>query len=202
MTGHMSTAEKERRDFFRISDRAGLEVELFTGPVDPGMANPFTDTSAAPLHAELQRVDRDIRSQLNGLTEQDRAIGTILKSLNAKVDTLARIMALDQNPLQPAQWKPINLSEGGVGFASDDERLEEGSLVAVRLTLPPEFIRPWGIVEVVSRSQTADGEYWVHTEFRHLHDADRRQIARHVMQWQIRQRNQRETASTDRPATD
>jgi c-di-GMP-binding flagellar brake protein YcgR len=122
-------------------------------------------------------------------------VGTILKSLNAKVDALARIMTLDQNPLQPAQWQPINLSEGGVAFASSDERLEEGALIAIRLTLPPEFFRPWGIVEVISRSPKTDGEHWIHTEFRHLQDADRRQIARHVMQWQIRQRNQRLSAN-------
>ena len=193
--------DEDRRDYFRIHDRIGLEIRPVADSHRDESADPFGDGHLAPLHDELRRIDQDVRSQLASLAERDRLLSNLMKSFNAKVDTLARIMAFEQNPLQPDRWIEATLSEGGVAFPSEDPQLTIGTCLAARLTLPPELYRPTGIIEVVSISDDDRGRRWLHTEFRSLDVADRQQIARHVMRWQIRQRQRESGDSPTAPST-
>lgn len=192
---------EDRRDYFRIQDRIGLEIRPLADEHQSAPEDPFGDGHLAPLHDELRRIDQDVRSQLASLAERDRLLANLMKSFNTKVDTLARIMAFEQNPLQPERWIEATLSEGGVAFTSQDPQLNVGKRLAIRLTLPPELYRPQGTVEIVSISDDDQGRRWLHTEFRSLDDADRQQIARHVMRWQIRQRQRESDVSSVNPST-
>ncbi|MEQ5833450.1 PilZ domain-containing protein [Marinobacter sp. NFXS9] len=180
--------DEDRRDYFRIHDHVGLEIKRLNSGTDGDPGHPFGDDVLEPLHDELRRIDLDIRNQLAGLAEKDRLLANLMKSFNSKVDTLARIMAFEQNPLQPERWSEVTLSEGGVAFPSDDPHFTVGDRLAIRLTLPPELFMPRGEGTIVSFSEDDNGRRWVHAEFTALDDADRQQIARHVMRWQIRQR--------------
>ena len=181
----------DRRDFFRIEDRIGLEYRL-AGPGDVKTAPPFSGDHLDSLHSELKRLDQEFRNQLPLLAERDRLTAALLKSLNGKVDTLARIMAFEQNPLQPEQWRAVTLSEGGVSFEVATGELSVGDILALRLTLPPELYRPRATAEVVEvtalESPRNASRALIHTSFVDRADADRQQIAKHVMAWQIRQR--------------
>ncbi|SFM51961.1 PilZ domain-containing protein [Marinobacter zhejiangensis] len=177
----------DRRDYFRIKDRIGLEIRKLA-PDANGHNSPFNGNHLDDLRTELRRLDQDIKVHLASLAERDRLMTTLIKSLNGKLDILARIMAFEQNPLQPEQWQEVTLSEGGIAFTSLDGKVQVGDHVAVRMTLPPELFRPEGIVQIVECRALDDGSYWAHGEFISIHDSDRQQIARHVMRWQIRQR--------------
>ena len=178
----------ERRDYFRIDDRIGLEVH----PLPPGQPSDepllFDEGPIAELRAEMKRLDQDIRLHLNNLSEKDRLLATLIKSLNSKVDTLARIMAFDQNPLQPTDWQEVTLSEGGMAFITPGNRYQQGDHLALRMTLPPELFQPEATAQVVAVIADGAGSDRVHTEFIAISDGCRRQIARHVMRWQSRQR--------------
>ncbi|MFC4260410.1 PilZ domain-containing protein [Marinobacter lacisalsi] len=181
----------DRRDFFRIEDRIGLEYRRL-GHGETGAGNPFAEDHLDSLKAELKRLDQEFRNQLPVLAERDRLTAALLKSLNGKVDTLARIMAFEQNPLQPEQWRDVTLSEGGVSFQVVAGELSPGDILALRLTLPPELYRPQAkaeVIEVTPLESPQDASLTlVHTSFIDIQDADRQQIAKHVMGWQIRQR--------------
>lgn len=181
----------DRRDFFRIEDRIGLEYRRL-GPGHTGAGNPFAEDHLDSLKAELKRLDQEFRNQLPLLAERDRLTASLLKSLNGKVDTLARIMAFEQNPLQPEQWRDVTLSEGGVSFPVAAGELSPGDRLALRLTLPPELYRPQATAEVVEVTPIEGAQdasrTLIHTSFIDILDADRQQIAKHVMGWQIRQR--------------
>ncbi|BES71118.1 hypothetical protein RE428_21360 [Marinobacter nanhaiticus D15-8W] len=192
---------EDRRDFFRIHDRIGLEIRSVADEHASPPDDPFGDGHLAPLHDELRRIDQDVRSQLASLAERDRLLANLMKSFNTKVDTLARIMAFEQNPLQPDRWIEATLGEGGVAFPNNDPQFVAGKRLAVRLTLPPELYRPQGTVEIVSVSHDDQGRRWLHTEFRALEDADRQQIARHVMRSQIRQRQRESADNSPTPST-
>ena len=189
MTSYHNTPD--RRDFYRIEDRIGLEYRRIH-PDDTGGNDPFTGDYLDSLKSELKRLDQEFRNQLPLLAERDRLAASLLKSLNGKVDTLARIMAFDQNPLQPEDWRDVTLSEGGVSFPTQGGELSRGDLVALRLTLPPELYRPQGTAEVVDitplESAPGAGLELIHTSFVDIPEGDRQQIAKHVMAWQIRQR--------------
>lgn len=106
----------ERREFFRIEDRIGLEVRKLSSPEEFD-DNLFGDDHLESLKADFRRLDQDIKSQLASLSDQDRLLTGLVKSLNGKLDTLARIMAFQQNPLQPDEWQHVTLSEGGLAFS-------------------------------------------------------------------------------------
>ncbi|TGN41441.1 PilZ domain-containing protein [Marinobacter confluentis] len=180
----------DRRDFFRITDQVGLEIRRL--PPEEPPAAPFNDTHLEALRAEYRRLDQDVRSQLATLAERDRLLTSLIKSINGKLDTLARIMTFEQNPLQPEDWREVTLSEGGLSFTTttDDYSLDEE--LALRLTLPPELFQPMATARILFIDTDGNtGEYRVHTEFVDIHDQDRQQIARHVLRWQIRQRQNR-----------
>ncbi|MGC8119195.1 PilZ domain-containing protein [Marinobacter sp. VGCF2001] len=178
--------QRERREFFRIEDRIGLEVSR----LDKAHAgdDPFNHSPLAALKAEFQRLDQDVRAHLASLAERDRLLAGLIKSLNSKIDTLARIIAFEQNPLQPEDWQDVTLSEGGLCFTRPTASFETGDHLAIRMTLPPELYQPRAVAEVIATEQNDSGDTRVHALFVDLDDSDRQQIARHVMRWQIRQR--------------
>lgn len=177
----------DRRDFFRISDHIGLEIRTL-GPGEINRENPFNDNHIESLRSEFRRLDQDVRAQLANLAERDRLLTSLIKSLNGKLDTLARIMAFEQNPLQPGDWQDVTLSEGGLSFHNSTNRFAAGDQLAMRMTLPPELFQPVTTARVIDIAPDQNGGSTVHTEFTDIHDNDRQQIARHVMRWQIRQR--------------
>ncbi|MDX1475030.1 MAG: PilZ domain-containing protein [Reinekea sp.] len=179
--------ETDRRDYFRINDHIGLEIRQHTNG-DDAASDPFDDSHLEVLRSEYRRMDQDVRSQLATLSERDRLLTSLIKSLNGKLDTLARIMAFEQNPLQPEDWQDVTLSEGGLSFHCDSETYQVGDRLHLRMTLPPELFQPVAVGEVLSVEPSEAGGSRVHTEFSDIHDHDRQQIARHVMRWQIRQR--------------
>ncbi|MEX2474834.1 PilZ domain-containing protein [Marinobacter sp.] len=180
-------AAGDRRDFFRIEDHIGLELRRVS-PGHPEDQNPFVGDHLDSLQAEWRRLDQDVRSQLATLAERDRLLTSLIKSMNGKLDTLARIMAFQQNPLQPEDWQDVTLSEGGLAFDGKSNAWAEGELLAIRMTLPPELFQPQAFAKVIEIIANDTGGARVHTEFTDIHDSDRQQIARHVMRWQIRQR--------------
>ncbi len=177
----------ERRDFFRIEDRIGLEIRKLA-PDTHLDGDAFDGDHLESLKAEFRRLDQDVKSQLASLAERDRLLTGLIKSLNGKLDTLARIMAFEQNPLQPGDWQDVTLSEGGLSFHSSTNRFSAGDQLALRMTLPPELFQPVATARVIDVVPDKSGGGRVHTEFTDIQDSDRQQIARHVMRWQIRQR--------------
>ncbi|MDL0429834.1 PilZ domain-containing protein [Marinobacter sp. TBZ242] len=177
----------DRRDYFRISDHIGLEIRKLDSD-DASRDNPFNGSHMETLRSEYRRLDQDVRAQLTTLAERDRLLTSLIKSLNGKLDTLARIMAFEQNPLQPEDWQDVTLSEGGLAFHAATNSFVADEILALRMTLPPELYQPIAIARVVSVEPDGSGGATVHTEFTDIHDSDRQQIARHVMRWQVRQR--------------
>ncbi|MBN7769406.1 PilZ domain-containing protein [Marinobacter daepoensis] len=178
--------ERERREFYRIHDRIGLEVRRLDDTHTS--EDPFNNSPLEALKTEFRRLDQDVRTHLASLAERDRLLAGLVKSLNSKVDALARIIAFEQNPLQPEDWQEVTLSEGGLSFYWPTATFETGDHLAIRMTLPPELYQPRATAHVVDTERDNQGRTRVHTLFAHLDDNDRQQIARHVMRWQIRQR--------------
>ncbi|MFE8071634.1 PilZ domain-containing protein [Marinobacteraceae bacterium S3BR75-40.1] len=186
----------ERRQFYRIEDLIGLEIEPLKEGVPLNAL--FEDQTTAALHRELHRIDQDVRVQIGALAEKDRNLASLIKTLNNKVDIVARIMAFEQKPLQPHHWHDVTLSEGGLAFVSTRDDWSVGSRFAARLTLLPELSRIVSEVEVIDINAEDDGPR-IHLKFEGLDDSARQQLARHVLRCQARQRQQeREAEDEDR----
>ncbi len=185
--GAQTDSAPERREYYRIQDRIGLEIRKLP-PDAPLDGDLFDGDHLKTLKAEFRRLDQEVRTQLASLAERDRILTGLIKSLNGKLDALARIMAFEQNPLQPEDWQEVSLSEGGLSFSCQRTDWRPGDRLALRMTLPPELFQPEAVASVLEVQPEPGGGTRVHTEFIRVQDSDRQQIARHVMRWQIRQR--------------
>ncbi|QSP93612.1 PilZ domain-containing protein [Marinobacter salinisoli] len=177
----------ERRDYYRINDRIGLELNKLPS-ADIGLNDAFGSDQFDVLKTEFRRLDLEVRSQLTVLAERDRALAGLIKSLNGKLDTLERIMACVQNPLQPEDWQEVTLSEGGLAFSTATPVWQPGDNLAIQMTLSTHLYQPRAIAEVLETVPDQAGGTRVHVHFSQITDGDRQQIARHVMRWQIQQR--------------
>ncbi|KPQ30355.1 MAG: PilZ domain [Marinobacter excellens HL-55] len=186
-TPQTTDSKSDRREYFRIEDHIGLEIRRLNRDED-NHQDAFDGTPLESLKAEFRRLDQDVKAQLASLAERDRLLTGLIKSMNSKLDTLARIIAFEQNPLQPEDWQDVTLSEGGLSFYSNTPAWSPGDRIAVRMTLPPELYQPQAVAEILTAEPDERGGARVHTKFVQLEDSDRQQIARHVMRWQIRQR--------------
>jgi len=187
----LTDSPADRRDFYRISDRIGLEIRRHAP--DSQETSPFHGSHLETLRAEFRRLDQDVKSQLANLAERDRLLTSLIKAINGKLDTLARIMAFEQNPLQPEDWQQITLSEGGLSFNATVNDYAVGEIFHLRLTLPPELYQPVATARIISIEPDENGGYQAHSEFTDIHDHDRQQIARHVLRWQVRQRQSQQS---------
>lgn len=206
--GMSESKQHNRRQYYRIQDLIGLEYQPLTGIGDS--QDLFEDRATQSLHRELGRIDQEIRQHLAALADRDRGQASLLKAFNHKLDTLARIMAFEQKPLQPEQWRTVTLSEGGVCFSCSGAAPQPGDTLALRLTLLPELQRILVRAKVVDKEfhkklhevlqeRIPDQEHalevsqkteqqQVHLEFSDLTDSARQTIARHVLRAQARQR--------------
>ena len=196
MTSESNENSSERRRFFRIEDRVGVEIKTLDSLESP-IDDLFDTDFLSPLFQELRRLDHDVRHQLNLLFERDRQVSNLVKALNHKLDTMARIMAFQQNPLQPDQWLDVTLSEGGMAFPDPRGNWQPGQLLAIRLTLLPDLARPLVKARVLERSEEECPTPLAHLTFLALDDADRQQIARHVLRRQARERQEQRASDPE-----
>lgn len=150
----------------------------------------FETQATQELHQELSRIDQDVRLQLAALAERDRSLAFLIKSLNHKLDTMARIMAFEQKPLQQEEWHQVTLSEGGLAFISNGYRPQADAHLGLRLTLLPELQQVLVQGEVVQVDDDEEEHTRVHVTFTDLSDSVRQIIARHVLRAQARQRQE------------
>ncbi|XOZ34088.1 PilZ domain-containing protein [Halomonadaceae bacterium KBTZ08] len=181
--------DPERRQFYRIEDRVGLECRQLEGEPTAPPETLFEGGETLPLEEELRRHDAEIRHQIGLLSESDRVLSQLARALNDKLDTMARIMTFHHNPLQDSDWVNVTLSEGGLSFITTEPVPEAESLMALRLTLMPELSQVAAYARVVSTDTTEEGTR-LHLRFHNMEDTERQQIARHVLRIQARERQQ------------
>ncbi len=184
-----SNTDSERRQYYRVEDVVGLEYRLVNGELHNPVATLFEGSETLVLQEEVRRVDAEIRAQISQLAETDRNLAHLMKSLNEKLDTVARIMTFERKPLQDEQWRPVTLSEGGLSFECEQSGFQPDTVLAVRLTLNPELTRLSLLTRVVYVEPGTQGER-LHLEFIELQDHERQQIAKHVLRIQAKERQQ------------
>ena len=184
-----SNDDNDRRQFYRVEDRVGLEYRRVEGAPSGPVATLFEGAATLVLHEEVRRYDNEIRAQLNQLAETDRNLSHLLKALNDKLDTVARIMTFEQKPLQDEHWVDVTISEGGISFQRRNIDFSEDETLAVRLTFIPELTQV-AVLSRVVRVEPLEGAQRAHLEFIEMEDHERQLIARHVLRTQARQRQQ------------
>ena len=176
---------RDRRQFYRISDRALIDIKIVK---DLGIdaESQFDLSPTFSILREFHQLDIESKHLLRQISDKDKSLGLYLKTLNSKLDALARGVALNNEFIDESGLIDINLSEGGF-FAKFKNAIPLNSPIVTKLILLPSFT---GLIlkgEVISCVEE-DGEYNIHIKFYNLDTFNQKLIARHIIRKQSRER--------------
>lgn len=123
-----------------------------------------------------------IYSELSTLPEiGDAHLSVWLKTINAKLDAVMRMIAVYQGGFEALPSKPVTISANGMDFLSDAV-MAVGAIVEVKIilfSLPPVAVRLYGQVLSAAKSEN---EYRVALKFLDMDDHIRNEIVRFVFE--------------------
>lgn len=175
----------ERRQYYRVSDRALVDIKVLDD-IDSDAETKFDLTPTFSVLREFHQLDIESKHLLRQISDRDKSLGLYLKSLNSKLDTLARGVALNNRSIDESRLSEINLSEGGVSVAVD-QPLPDATPVAIQFVLLPSFTSLVLKGQIISTDQNGD-EYTAHIKFYELDTFNQQLIARHIIRKQSRDR--------------
>ncbi len=192
------THQSERRRFFRVED----EIVLVYRPIAPEdmpdpaqfqnqLLDPFSLTSTLEYltqesHAHLRRIERD-----------HPEVAEYLRSLERKIDVLAQALMISNNRLVDQPTRKVNLSAAGIAFDAD-QPIAEGSLLELKMVLPPSLVGIVTFGRVVHCSPREGEKSWrVGVDFLSMREQDREVLIRHVVKRQLTLLRQRKQVSEE-----
>jgi len=185
----MTQGVQDNRDFYRIQDQAILEfVTIDEQQLDEDLQTfPMMVSPQFHLLNELHSIEHDNTGVLRAIAEKDRDTAVYLKALNQKIDVVAHAILRNSNDLRQLSPQPVTLSEGGISFVHS-QPITPDNYLALKLVLLPSYIGLLLYARVVNCSDQATGNYLINLVFERLTESNRQLIARHVLQFQAKQR--------------
>ena len=140
--------------------------------------------------SELHRIETESHHLLKPLADQNRHLGQYLRSLNKRIDCLAKYMVASNNDTPPKPTHDVSLSEGGVAFETS-QPVPINHYVHIKLVLFPSLVGLAAIGKVTycqpHGPQPGDRKnFRLGVEFSSLLESDQQLIAKHIMHEQSR----------------
>jgi len=184
----------DRRDYYRISDTVGLVYSVCINANDVPTESEFI--SEVPdefqLISQLSKIDMENSPLLQGIHDVSPDICRYLKTINTKIDAIAR-QVVSIGLTEEVQSHKVTLSAGGISFLSS-EPIELGNYLRAQMILYPSCsgILTYGKV-VRCKAVTIDDteQYDIAIEYRLIHENDRDALVRHVLHLQSNQLRQK-----------
>ena len=175
----------ERRQFYRVSDRALVDIKVLED-IDTDAESQFELAPTFSVLREFHQLDIESKHLLRQISDKDKSLGLYLKSLNSKLDALARGVALNNRSIDESRLREISLSEGGVSI-NTTQSISDNTPVAIQFILLPSFTSLILKGRVISSDQNGD-ECTAHIKFHELDSFNQQLIARHIIRKQGRDR--------------
>jgi len=182
----MSEVEgQERRDFFRINDDVALTYRLVSSDEASKTLEDLGGDKNEPatLTNELEKMHEVSRIHFRHVEKESPEVARYFSYIEEKINLLAHHIMMANDELFVESTQPVNISGSGVSFTVDSE-LERGSCLEVKFTLTPSMVTINTFSEVVS-CQPDGSKFRVAVVFKHLRDADRDMLIRHVVKKQM-----------------
>jgi len=169
-----------RRQYFRVEDKASVEIAAL--PENHTAVEYFDLNPEFGLISEFQLLDAESKHLLRSITDKDKNLGQFLKVLNKKVDSLSRVVAMNQQAIPKDSVQDINLSEGGLAVHTE-QHFKSGQVLAIKLILLPSYSGLLLEGKVLSCAPE-HAPYELNIEFSNISEAHQQLIARHIMRIQ------------------
>ena len=191
----MSTPQQDssenRRRFFRIDDAVRLsyrplapdELADRVSRLNEGLGGSFA------LMASLGAISHRMSVCLRRIEQHNGDVAAYLRSLDQKIEVVARALLLQDAELPALSKEPVNLSAGGLAIVTR-QCLPMGTPLEIRLLLLPALagILAFGSVvectEPPAGEDRAAGSRLMRVDFTHIRDEDRDLLIKHMLRRQ------------------
>lgn len=179
---------RDERRFFRMDDvvhltynpisREQLEQRLEQQNLEDA-ANSFT------ILGKLTSLSQQMAAQMHRIESSSPEIASYLRSLDKKVELLARAFLAQELGSEDEAGKRVNISAGGLAVGAK-EPLKAGTLVEIRLMLLPGMtgILTYGEIVACDKSDDPAEPYQLRIDFTYIRESDRELLIRHMLRRQ------------------
>lgn len=188
--------DSDRRNYFRLEDKVYIEYAL----VNQVQAAEFTQQQVNQPQARdddnlyLDALTRQITTLTTSLRGESSVTVQAVELLNRKIDYIAGILFFDKFRTSSGDGKgvrtsTVDISEGGMSFNARNP-LDMNQYMRLRVVIVSARLGIETVGKVVSchEKQHKDMHYYrIGVEFPKLHEADRRALARYIMDKQREQ---------------
>lgn len=158
------------REYSRVNAYLPVQVRLVKEEERESVRSRMALESVLTQHPDLPEID-------------DRAIAESLQILNAKLDSIIRMLSLQNRDHEGLELEQVNISAGGVSTFSR-QIFAENDFVEVRLMLPSSPFMVFYVYGTVIKCAQACDKYRVMVEFTEIDEDIREQLAKYVFERQ------------------
>jgi len=185
-----SPAPNNRREYFRINDRIGLQVvslnESEFGRLQAQATSPHGRQHL--LNSMLVSAESR-RAALRGIHEESTAIAGFLAGLDERLDTLANLLAQESSQAPRTRSHEVNLSASGLRFYCN-EHYPHGTHLELHIHLFPSdnCLRLYGTVawcRLAGKPGLSRGLNAVAVDYSDIPDSGREILFRHINALQL-----------------
>lgn len=189
--------DEERRSHYRVNDDVYLEYLVLDTAEVANAVSEFEQESRGhfnPLN-QLQAITIRQRPVLESLQAKWPEIGAYFASIDERIQLLAHAIAQDQVGVPIVPNESVNISAGGISFASE-QSLDIDAVIEFSIIIVPSYLHIYALGKVVycRKNEAREREFplRIGVEFSHIHEADRDALIRHV---QLRKDDPPDTAA-------
>jgi len=187
-TGHNGT---ERRLYQRIDEDIYLEYRVLTDAEYQEAIDDFSQQPEGyfnPIN-QLQAIAMHSRQTLELIRLKDPLIAEYLVAQDEKIQLLAHAVAQDRVGIPVVPNEYVNISAGGLSFHADTA-YPAGSPIEITIVIIPHYLHFYALGQIVYCHETTgtapEARYRIGVEFKHVHEADREALLKHVTEYQRR----------------
>ena len=180
------------RNYFRVKSAVKIRTAPVTALDIKEMRWPASlgKSPAMLLLESLRSIEQESSATLRAIGEKNRPIEQYLRNINKRIELIASHLTQADGEARPNHEQNVLISEAGIEFAVRDlSETKIGDTLAMDITLSLSHIA-LSLYGKVINIRDSKGKYLIGVEFVEVNEADRQQLAKHVIQQQMQDKRE------------
>lgn len=179
--------DNDSRDYFRVTSEIKIRYSLCSLQQikDDYWPSSLHKSESQQLMEALRSIEHDYTPTLRAISEQNRQLEHYLRSINKRIDLIARYLHASSDTHEDSESQEVLISEGGLEFSAPaGTLLQIDEHAAFEIILLPTHTSLAVYGRIINCHKEGD-EQKVGIEFVALKEIERQQLAKHVIQQQL-----------------
>ena len=181
MKNNMDESSSERREYFRVKDKAIINIKKVAP--DQTLDTLMLENSTFLLGSAINALELDHQTTFSKIKRSDPAIALYLENINKKINLIADYIIDNDSDMHNTSETNISLSASGVAINTDKD-FDQDDLILIKLLLLPE---KKGILCLgcIKRIKEINNKRTLCIDFTEISESDRELIIKHTITRQL-----------------